>query len=336
MFELTADNAPDYLRARGWAGPGPVRVEALGGGVSNAVLRVEAEGRRFVLKQSRPQLRTRDAWFSDLDRVYREQEVMQALGPLLPPLTVPEVLFSDRPNYVFAMSHAPEGARVWKEQLLAGQVDDAVGERAGRVLGRLHEATARDPGLVERFRDHAVFVQLRVDPFYRRVQERRPETAGAVAHLIEGLLSVREALCHGDYSPKNILTHGHGFTLVDYETAHHGDPAMDLGFFQSHLLLKAVKRPHDRARHLALTQAFWRGYGQEVTFRPLPELLARGIAHLGVCLLARIDGTSPVDYLPEEARREAVRRLGRRLLLGRPRRWEDVLRWCDEELAALD
>ena len=71
------------------------------------VLRVETPQRWFVLKQSRPQLRTRDAWFSDLERVYRKEEVMRVLEPLLPPLTVPRVLFSDRENYVFAMSHAP-------------------------------------------------------------------------------------------------------------------------------------------------------------------------------------------------------------------------------------
>ena len=145
--------------------------------MSNAVLRVETPERVFVLKQSRPQLRTRDAWFSDLDRVYREQEVMQVLHPLLPPPTVPQVLFSDRANYVFAMSHAPDDAAVWKESLLAGEIDPTMGERAGAVLGRMHEATARDPGLVDAFRDRAVFVQLRVDPFYRRIQERRPEVA---------------------------------------------------------------------------------------------------------------------------------------------------------------
>src|SRR5947209_1177792 len=169
MFELTPDNALDYLRARGWVGPGPARVESLGWGVSNAVLRAETPERTFVLKQSRPQLRTRDAWFSDLNRVYREQEVMQALHPLLPEPTVPEVLFADRPNYVFAMTHAPAGSRVWKEELLAGRADPAVAERAGFILGRMHEATAREPRLVEPFRDHTVFVQLRVDPFYRRV-----------------------------------------------------------------------------------------------------------------------------------------------------------------------
>src|SRR5690349_18188966 len=102
MLELTSENALAYLQAKGWIGPGPARATSLGWGVSNLVLRVETPERTFVLKQSRPQLRTRDAWFSDLDRVYREQEVMQVLYPLLPAPTVPEVLFVDRDNYVFA------------------------------------------------------------------------------------------------------------------------------------------------------------------------------------------------------------------------------------------
>jgi 5-methylthioribose kinase len=331
MLELNADNAAEYVRARGWIGAGPVHVESLGWGVSNAVLRVETPERRFVLKQSRPQLRTRDAWFSNLDRVYREEEVMRALYRLLPAPTVPEVLFSDRANYVFAMSHAPMGSRVWKETLLAGQVDLAVGQRAGLVLGRMHEATAADPRLVEPFRDHTVFVQLRVEPFYRRIQERWPEVAAAVEPIIERLLTVKEALCHGDYSPKNILTHEQGFTLVDYETAHFGDPTMDLGFFLSHLLLKSVKLNANRQQVFELTRVFWRAYRAEVRFRPLQDLQARGIEHLAVCLLARIDGTSPVDYLPEEPKRDAVRRLGRRLLGERPNVWETVLELAEAE-----
>ena len=72
------------------------------------------------------------------------------------------------------------------------------------------------------------------------------EVADAVAPLMERLRSVRWALCHGDFSPKNLLAHAGGFTLVDYETAHWGDPTMDLGFFLSHLLLKAAHRPADR------------------------------------------------------------------------------------------
>jgi 5-methylthioribose kinase len=139
------------------------------------------------------------------------------------------------------------------------------------------------------------------------------------------LMSARDGLCHGDYSPKNILTHEHGFTLVDYETAHLGDPTMDLGFFLSHLLLKAVKRSHDRQRYFELTRRFGQGYVAETTFLPHAELRRRGIEHCAVCLLARIDGTSPVEYLPEEDKRVAVRRLAYRMLRERPRQWSDVL-----------
>jgi 5-methylthioribose kinase len=335
MIELTVNNVLDYLRNQGQLGAEPAMVELLGGGVSNAVLRIVTPQRTFVLKQSRSQLRTRDAWFSDLDRVYREQEVMQVLQPLLPPLTVPEVLFSDRANYVFAMSHAPAEARVWKEALLAGSVDLALGERAGLILGRMHETTARAPALVAPFSDRTVFVQLRVDPFYRRIQKRRPEVAAAVQPLLDELLHRREALCHGDYSPKNLLAHPLGFTLVDYETAHFGDPAMDLGFFLSHLLLKSIRHLALRERFHELTRAFWRGYGQEVRFRPLAELQTRGSQHCAVCMLARIDGTSPVDYLPEEPRRETVRRIGRRVLGERPGTWDEVLAVVEGESQSL-
>src|SRR5215475_13982308 len=107
MWELTADNALDYLREHGRLTSAPARGEVLAGGVSNVVLRVEQGDRRFVLKQSRPQLRTKEAWFSDLDRVYREQEVMEALHPLLPSGSIPAVLFAVRPRYVLAMEHAP-------------------------------------------------------------------------------------------------------------------------------------------------------------------------------------------------------------------------------------
>ncbi len=335
MLELTADNLVDYLRRRGWLGDEPARAELLGGGVSNAVLRVETVSRAFVVKQSRPQLRTRDAWFSDLDRVFREQEVMQLLHPLLPAPTVPEVLFADRDNYAFAMSHAPRGARPWKEALLAEETDTALAERAGLILGRMHERTARDTEARARFRDRTVFVQLRVDPFYRRVQERRPEVAEAVEPLVQHMLTAEETLCHGDYTPKNMLALGHAFTLVDYETAHFGDPTMDLGLFLTHLLLKAFRLPARRAAYFGLTAAFWRAYLDEVRFAPADELQRRGFGHLGACLLARVDGTSPVEYLPEEPKREAVRRLGRNLLLRPPVSWNAVLAAAEDELAGL-
>jgi 5-methylthioribose kinase len=328
MFELTAENALDYLRQQGWIDDAPAQAELLSGGVSNQVLRVTTPQRRLVLKQSRPQLRTRDAWFSDLDRIYREQEVMEALHPYLPSV-VPEVLFVDRPNYLYTMSHAPLEAKVWKAELLEGQIDLELGAKIGRVLGRIHQVSAEQASRFEAFRDDTVYVQLRVDPFYRRVQERRPEVAAAIEPIIAQMLTIKEALCHGDFTPKNILVHDGNFMLVDYETAHFGDPTMDLGLFLTHLTLKAVRSPERSGDLTALMRMFWRGYCQEVTFRPHVELERRGLKHYGVCLLARVEGTSPVEYLPEEPKREIVRNLGAAILVSGIDQWEQAWAMCD-------
>ena len=117
---------------------------------------------------------------------------------------------------------------------------------------------------------------------------------------------------------------GSGFTLVDYETAHFGDPAMDLGLFLAHVTLKAVRAHEHRADSIALMRRFWHAYATEVAFRSPIELEQRGVKHLGVCLLARVDGTSPVDYLPDEAKRVHVRRIARAILLDGVDRWEPV------------
>jgi 5-methylthioribose kinase len=336
MLLLTADNAADHLRRLGWVGPGPVRVTELADGVSNAVLRVEEPGRLTVLKQSRPQLRTREAWFSDLDRIWRERDVMAALRPLLPAGAVPEVLASDPENYAFLMSHAPEPFRNWRSVLLAGEVDPALGERAGQLLGTIHSVTHRRDEF-RRFDDRTVFEQLRVEPFYHRVRERRPEVAAAVGALVKEMMTLRWALCHGDFSPKNLLVHAGRLTLVDYETAYDGDFTFDLGFFLSHLLLKAAHLPGQRGEYFDLIRAFWRGYGSTPIgrFKPGVMIVSLGAQHLGACLLARIDGTSPAPYLTDEAKRDAVRRLGRRLLLDPPKLWADVLAAAETEFAPL-
>jgi 5-methylthioribose kinase len=149
------------------------------------------------------------------------------------------------------------------------------------------------------------------------------------------MLTVQEALCHGDYTPKNMLVHDGRFTLVDYETAHFGDPTMDLGLLLAHLTLKAARLPQRRHDYFRLMRSFWKGYRAEVHFRPADDLERRGVQHLGVCLLARIDGTSPVEYLGDERRRDAVRRLGRSVLQWGIGRWDDAWSCAGSELASL-
>ncbi|MGL4554012.1 MAG: phosphotransferase, partial [Gemmataceae bacterium] len=134
----------------------------------------------------------------------------------------------------------------------------------------------------------------------------------------------------GDYSPKNLLVAGDAVMLVDHETAHVGEPAMDVGFFFSHLLLKAVRRPAWRGPMLGVVRAALGAYAAK------GDVLYRALGHLGVCLVARVDGTSPVDYLPDERHRDAARRLGRKILLGMPYDWGTALEWAEDEVRDLE
>jgi 5-methylthioribose kinase len=329
MLELTPDNVRDYLRDRGLSN---VRnVEPLPGGVSNVVFRVETDERLLVLKQSRPQLRTEAPWFSDLSRIFREIEVMEALHPALPGV-VPEVLFRDDENYAFVMSHAPVPCRDWRSVLLHERVVPALGEQAGAILGRIHQWTHQNRAAIEPFRDQTAFDQLRTDPFYRRVEERHPDLRQPVSGLIERLQTTTVALCHGDFSPKNLLLHACGFTLVDYETAHYGDPTFDIGFFLSHLFLKLIYSQLQCKELRDTIRRFWAAYTAMPLFLPPERLAEFGVMHLGACLIARVDGTSPAPYLTEEHKKEIARRIGRRFLRERFDDIEDALQLATDEV----
>jgi len=340
MLELDVTNAVDYLRHAGVFEPGEAAAAScLAGGVSNVVLRVDSEHRSIVLKQSRAKLRTHADWFSNLDRIFREADVMRALRPKLAGAVVPEVLFEDRANFAFAMSAAPRAHHVWKRLLLNGQADQEIAGHAGDILGTIHATTAGDAQLAHQFSDHTVFIQLRVEPFYWRLRPIHPEQSHRIDAIVREMWQCRTALVHADFSPKNVLVHAQGVTLVDYETGHWGDPAFDLGFFLSHLVLKAIKHSQQRQAFANLTRRFWDRYRDRL--RPvlaghpalaLGELTRRAIGHFSLCALARIDGTSPVDYLPEQSKRAAVRHLARELLDREVSCWELVL----EQLNSLD
>jgi 5-methylthioribose kinase len=327
MRELTPDTAADYLRATGRVPEGRgVTVRALGWGVSNVVMRVDIAGEPpIVLKQARERLRTKAHWVSRLDRIWTERAALVLLADLLPEGAVPRVLFADEENYLFAMTCAPEDSVVWKEQLLAGVANPETARQAGTILGTMHAETRDHPALRSGpLADREVFDQLRIDPFYRSIARAHPDLAPRVEALTAAMLDVSpRCFVHADFSPKNILVHDIGLTVVDFETAHAGDPAYDLGFFLSHLLLKAVRAAPEEGPYLALTEAFLDAYRARTG--PIPaDVEARANAHVAACALARIDGTSPVDYLDEPAR-DVARRFARAALLAEPATWHELI-----------
>jgi thiamine kinase-like enzyme len=103
---------------------------------------------------------------------------------------------------------------------------------------------------------------------------------------------------HGDYSPKNILLHDGRLVLLDHEVIHWGDPAFDLGFALTHLLSKAHYHTHRREAFFAAARDFWTDYQSMLgDVHWLGDLEGFAVKHTTACLLARVVGRSPLEYL---------------------------------------
>jgi 5-methylthioribose kinase len=362
MYALTAQNAAEYLLANGRIAPGEnTEVCELSGGVSNAVLLVTLPRRskRFVIKQARTRLKVEQEWLASAERLWREVEVLRLCDELLgsrrgeggtpgglgTPASsivariepcVPRVLWEDRDNYLFAMAAAPEGHHPWKELLLAGQTRQglSVAIACGQLLARLHAGSWQNAEIAQQLDDRTFFDELRIDPYYRRLATQHPDLAPAIERLIDAVWQHRLCLVHGDFSPKNLLVWGGEMMLIDFEVGHFGDPAFDLGFFLSHLVLKGVRSGPHGEEYVRLATVFWTAYQHllrgTVRDEELAALERRAMFNLAGCLLARVDGKSPVDYLSPD-QQDQVRRMARAWLLQAPPTWNAAA----EELAAI-
>jgi Ser/Thr protein kinase RdoA (MazF antagonist) len=152
--------------------------------------------------------------------------------------------------------------------------------------------------------------------------------------LIEETLKVRLTLVHGDYSPKNILVFDDRLVLLDHEVAHYGDPAFDVGFSLTHLLSKALHVAFRRREFLDAAQVYVRTYLESLRgIEGLGALEARAVRHTLACLLARVAGRSPLEYLTPTERQEQLR-ISLQWMPRPPHYLSDLIHAFSEELDA--
>lgn len=306
----------DFLQRSGLTtGASSVRWTPLTGGVSSDLWRVDALGRTVCVKAALPTLRVATAWNAPVGRNAVEVAWLRFAAEHAP-RGVPRVLAHDEEAGAFTMEFLdPERHPVWKTELLAGRVDPPSARTVGDLVGRLAAASTHPDSrdrLTRTFATDDNFHRLRIEPYLLTTAQRRPEVGHRLTELAERTQSTRMALVHGDVSPKNILLGPHGPVLLDAECAWWGDPAFDVAFCLNHLLLKALaaapeERPA-RAQRLSLAaEAWWSGYAAHISWESSAALHARAAALLPALLLARIDGTSPVEYITADADRAMVR-----------------------------
>ena len=138
-----------------------------------------------------------------------------------------------------------------------------------------------------------------MEPYYLYTAGQVPAAAGFINELVATTRATRQTLVHGDYSPKNVLVpRGGRIVLLDHEVIHWGDPAFDVGFAMTHLLSKANHLEKLRWEFLDAAARFWRAYTAALGGTPwAADLEGRAVRHTLGCLLARVGGRSPLEYL---------------------------------------
>jgi 5-methylthioribose kinase len=312
----------DYLRELGLIGAGEVAIDPLTGGVSSDVLLIRSQGRSFVVKQALGRLRVAATWRASVGRSATEAAALEFAGSIQPD-AVPKIFGSLADRHCIVMEAAPSSFRVWKSDLLAGQVEPSIAETLGLRQGAWHSASLDNAAIATRFADLSNFIDLRLEPFHRTVAVRHPQVSQRLEALAGRLLENRRCLVHGDLSPKNILTDGSGLWLVDWEAAHFGDPVFDLAFIWAHLRCKAAYRPESAVAYRNCAYRFLDGYAQ--TAGTIANEIDRSYltAQIAALLLARMDGKSPVEYLEEDAK-NACRQQALRILTARHLGLDDV------------
>jgi aminoglycoside phosphotransferase (APT) family kinase protein len=302
------------LQELGLTGSAALIGEALTGGVSSDIWRIDTEQGPVCAKRALAKLRVAADWQAPIERNSYEARWLKIANQASPGCA-PELLGQHPGLGVLVMRYLPPiDFRLWKQVLRAGQADLATARSVAQVLARIHSYSAKRPELAQQFKTDRIFFDIRLEPYLLATALRHPDLADALQALVRQTQSHAKALVHGDVSPKNILLGAQGPVLLDAECAWWGDPAFDLAFCLNHLLLKCLWTPSARTGFLACFEALAASYLQAVDWEP-PGDLEKRVAHLlpGL-LLARVDGKSPAEYITSEAQRNQVRRVARALL----------------------
>jgi aminoglycoside phosphotransferase (APT) family kinase protein len=299
----------DYLRREELIGQDESPdVTVLAGGVSNrTVLVVRASGEAWVVKQALAKLRVQVDWYSRPERIHREAAGLRWLATLAPEGSITPLVFEDHAHHILGMAAVPQRHENWKVMLLRGELEPDHVRQFATLIGRVHRLShERLDELRSDFGERDFFETLRVEPYYRYTASQIPAAASFYARLIEDTYARQDTIVHGDFSPKNVLVHVGRLVLLDHEVIHLGDPCFDLGFGMTHLHSKAHHLPQHRQALAEATVQFWRDYWTEITADGVPEwatgLEERAVRHTLGCLLARVRGRSPLEYMGDEER----------------------------------
>lgn len=290
------------------------------GGYLNEVWRVIGKPAPVIVKIAPPFIATAPDIPLDPGRILYEARSLNRLGPDGEVANVatdfirpPHLIDFDEANHVLVMEDVGEqpDLAVWLNQgersLIRG-----MGQELGGFIGRLHRASMGNAKLAQQFNNlpiqqtrHAVQYQA-IEALCHRAGFEDANVLGTKAVALgERFQQLGRCLIQGDLWPRSILVAEAGLRVIDWEFAHYGHPAQDLGHFAAHLwMLKHQAPSHAIAvRVETLLNDFLEAYANALGDARKTLLDEEGLqdcaVHFGAEILMRTVGVFQDGYLYE-------------------------------------
>jgi len=288
-------NIPNaLLEALGIESQDIVNISTLGGGVSADIWRVDLPRQSIVIKRACGVLRVKADWQASPKRYQSEVDWHNLVRSLLPD-SVPQIIAVAPEHSTFSMPLLDYP--LWKTELLNDNIDLSFAEQVAKQLAQVHAMSAGRADIAVQFAHDDLFTALRVEPYFLTAAGKYAVIQDRLRELGTNLLKTKLALMHGDISPKNILIGNGTPVFLDAETACYGDPAFDMAFCLTHLMLKCLLHPDKCTFLTACIQTMLFSYLSGVDWEDSNHLALRITCLLPAIMLARVDGKSPVEYL---------------------------------------
>jgi aminoglycoside phosphotransferase (APT) family kinase protein len=324
-MNLDKDSLAGYLQRKRLIGgdESVLDVRPVGDGLKNLVWVVVTSEQRLLVKQAHWRVQMKRRWWTDRRRLFAEKRCIETLADILPPEVIPDALLEDRTNFVLVTTAPPRDAVVWAVELDLGRIDLQIASQAGELLASVHNRTREMPELKTTFEETKAFGQLRVEPLYEYVAAAFPEIRSGVEAQARDLMETRLCLVLGDLRPRNVLINKGQLYLVDFATAHFGQPSFDLAFYAGDMCLKAMLNHPQKAAYLEAINVFWGAYFKAAEYEGAAEVGRSAVRHFGCLLLAQVCGRLPA-HEGDEAFRDLAFRISRNLLSTEQEKTEDI------------
>ena len=310
----------------------PLDIRPVGDGHKNRVFRVSANTDQWIIKQALSRVQhVKERWWVDRKRVFTESHCIEILNQIVPPDVIPQVVLEDRTDFILITTPPPRDSVWWESELQRGRIDLQIAVQCGELLATVHNATFRRPDLRSSFKDTKTFEQLRIGPYYQAIAEAFPDLAKIITSQAQELLKQKQALVLADLRPRNVWIDTGQVYLVDFATAHFGNPSFDLAFYSADLCLRAMLNSLQKAAYLEAINVFWNGYLRIAEYPGKQEVEKTAVRDLGCLLLSATDGRQPVEGMPVEII-NLSRRIAQSLLFTELEHIEDITEFINRTL----